>query len=193
MMSGSGRNDGGTGTGGTGGAVSTGGDGVTGTDGAGEGALAHAATRTATNGRDRRMLSGSRRNAHARAQVMRPARRARGIYRVTHSGGIMRRAMTAIEVVVVLSVITVVLGIVLPTAARLRDGIAVRNATAEAMAAFATARRSAIVRGAPAALGVDRPPGFVTVSVGGEMLLQRALPSHPSFPRHKDRFSHPPS
>jgi prepilin-type N-terminal cleavage/methylation domain-containing protein len=87
----------------------------------------------------------------------------------------MRRAMTAIEIVVVLSVIAVVMGIVLPTAARLRDGIAVRNATAEATAAFAIARRSAIVRGAAVALGVDRPPGYVTVSVGGEMLLQRDL------------------
>jgi prepilin-type N-terminal cleavage/methylation domain-containing protein len=87
----------------------------------------------------------------------------------------MRRAMTAIEMMVVLSVIAVVLGMIVPTAARLRDGIAVRNATAEATAAFAAARRAAIVRGASAALGVDRPPGYVTVSAGGEMLMQRDL------------------
>lgn len=87
----------------------------------------------------------------------------------------MRRGMTAIEIIVVLSVIGLVMGIVVPSLARLRDGIAVRNATAEAISAFALARRNAIVRSATAALGVDRPPGFVTVSVGGEILLQRNL------------------
>ena len=87
----------------------------------------------------------------------------------------MRRGMTAVEIVVVLSIIALVIGLVVPSLSRLRDGIAVRNATAEAISAFATARRSAIVRATTAALGVDRPPGFVTVSVDGEMLLQRNL------------------
>lgn len=87
----------------------------------------------------------------------------------------MRQGMTVIETVVVLSIITLVIAIVVPTLARLRDGIAVRNATAEAMAAFAIARRSAIVRSTTAALGVDRPPGFITVTAAGEMLLQRDL------------------
>ena len=87
----------------------------------------------------------------------------------------MRRGMTALEIVVVLSVIAVVIGIVAPSLSRLRDGIAVRNAAAEAVSAFAVARRSAIVRATTAALGVDRPPGLVTVSVGGEILLQRNL------------------
>ena len=87
----------------------------------------------------------------------------------------MRRGMTIVEIVVVLSVIALVMGIVGPSLVRLRDGIAVRNATAEAISAFATARRSAVVRSATAALGVDRPPGFVTVSVGGEIVLQRNL------------------
>lgn len=87
----------------------------------------------------------------------------------------MRRGMTTIEMVVALSVIALVIGIVVPTFSRLRDGIAVRNATAEAMSAFALARQSAIVRGARAGLGIDRPPGHVTVTVGGEMLLRRDL------------------
>jgi prepilin-type N-terminal cleavage/methylation domain-containing protein len=87
----------------------------------------------------------------------------------------MRRGMTIIEIVVVLSLITLVIAMVVPTLAHLRDGIAVRNATAEAMSAFATARRSAITRAAIAALGVDQPPGFITVSAGGDMLLQRNL------------------
>ena len=87
----------------------------------------------------------------------------------------MRRGMTAIEMIVVLSVIAVMLGIVAPTVGRLHDGIAVRNATAEALSAFATARRSAMVRGAPVGIGVDRPPGFVTVTANGEVLLQRDL------------------
>ena len=83
--------------------------------------------------------------------------------------------MTAIELVVVLSMVALVMGILVPSLTQLRDGIAVRNATAEAVSAFATARRSAIVRAATAAIGVDRPPGFVTVSVGDEILLQRNL------------------
>jgi prepilin-type N-terminal cleavage/methylation domain-containing protein len=87
----------------------------------------------------------------------------------------MRQGMTAIETVVVLSIIAMVMAIVVPTLARMRDGIAVRNAAAEALSAFAIARRSAIVRGATTALGVDRPPGFITVTAAGEMLLQRNL------------------
>ena len=87
----------------------------------------------------------------------------------------MQRGMTAIEMVVVLSLIALVVGIVVPTFSRLRDGIAVRNATAEAMSAFSLARQSAIVRGARAGMGIDRPPGHVTVTVGGETLLRRDL------------------
>ena len=87
----------------------------------------------------------------------------------------MRQGMTLIETVVVLSIITMVMAIVVPTLARMRDGIAVRNAAAEAVSAFAIARRSAILREATAALGVDRPPGFITVTAAGELLLQRNL------------------
>jgi prepilin-type N-terminal cleavage/methylation domain-containing protein len=87
----------------------------------------------------------------------------------------MQKGLTAIEMIVVLAVIAVIMGITMPTVARLHDGIAVRNATAEALSAFATARHSAIVRGAAVGVGVDRPPGFVTVAVNGEMLLQRDL------------------
>jgi prepilin-type N-terminal cleavage/methylation domain-containing protein len=87
----------------------------------------------------------------------------------------MRQGMTAIEMVVVLSVIALVIGIVTPSFSRLRDGIAVRNATAEAVSAFAAARQSAIVRGAHAAVSIDRPPGYITMTVGGETLLRRDL------------------
>jgi Tfp pilus assembly protein FimT len=83
--------------------------------------------------------------------------------------------MTVIETAVVLSIVALMIAIAVPTLARLRDGIAVRNATAEAMSAFAIARRAAIVRGATTALSVDRPPGFITVTAANEMLLQRNL------------------
>ena len=87
----------------------------------------------------------------------------------------MRRAMTAIEMLVVLSMIALLVGIATPTMGRLRDGIAVRNATAEALSAFALARRSAMLRAAHAALSIDNPPGHITLSVGGEALLRRDL------------------
>lgn len=87
----------------------------------------------------------------------------------------MRQGMTAIETIVVLSILSLMTAIVLPTLGRLRDGIAVRNATAEATSAFAIARRTAILRAATAAIGIDRPPGFITVTAAGEMLLQRNL------------------
>jgi Tfp pilus assembly protein FimT len=87
----------------------------------------------------------------------------------------MRRATTAIEMIVVLSVIALIVGIVVPTFARLRDGIAVRNATAEAMSAFAVARQAAIVRAARSGLAIDRPAGHITVTVAGETLLRRDL------------------
>ncbi len=74
-----------------------------------------------------------------------------------------------------LSIIAMVMATAVPTLARMRDGIAVRNAAAEAVSAFAIARRSAILREATAALGVDRPPGFITVTAAGELLLQRNL------------------
>lgn len=87
----------------------------------------------------------------------------------------MRQGMTVIETIVVLSLVALVIAMVVPTLSRLRDGIAVRNATAEAVSAFAIARRSAILRSAIAALGVDQPPGFITVTVAGETLVQRNL------------------
>ncbi len=87
----------------------------------------------------------------------------------------MRQGMTAIETIVVLSILSLMTAIVLPTLGRLRDGIAVRNATAEATSAFAIARRTAILRAATTAIGIDRPPGFITVTAAGEMLLQRNL------------------
>jgi prepilin-type N-terminal cleavage/methylation domain-containing protein len=87
----------------------------------------------------------------------------------------MRTGMTVIEMVITLTVIAIVLGIVVPSAARFRDGVAVRNASAEAVAAFAVARQSAIVRGARAELAIDDPPGTITVSVGGASLMRRDL------------------
>lgn len=176
MMSGSGLKEGARGAGRATGAESTGGDGATGMTGAGVRALAHPARTTATKGTNRGMLeTGREKNARGRAQLMRPAARAGGIYRATRARGMMRRGMTAIELVVVLSLIALMVSIVVPTFARLRDGIAVRNATAEAMSAFAIAREAAIVRGAHAGVTIDRPPGHMTVTVRGEMLLRRDL------------------
>jgi Tfp pilus assembly protein FimT len=83
--------------------------------------------------------------------------------------------MTAIEVAITLSVIAIMLGVVVPSAVRFRDGLAVRNASAEAVAAFAVARQSAIVRGARADLAIDDPPGNITVSVAGKSIMRRDL------------------
>jgi Tfp pilus assembly protein FimT len=81
--------------------------------------------------------------------------------------------MTTIETLVVLSVIALMIGFTVPSFGRLRDGISVRNATADVMTAFAVARQSAIVRGAYAGLRIDRPPGYITVTAGGETLFRR--------------------
>src|SRR5918999_3257413 len=103
-----------------------------------------------------------------RTRVMRPAARAGGIYRASRARGIMRRGMTAIEIAVTLSVMALMLGLVVPSAVRFRNGIAVRNASAEAVAAFAVARQSAIVRGTRTQLAIDNPPGHITVSIGAQ-------------------------
>lgn len=87
----------------------------------------------------------------------------------------MRRGMTAIEIAVALSVIAIMLGVIVPSAVRFRDGIAVRNASAEAVAAFAMARQSAIVRGARAQIALDDPPGTISVSVDGRSIMRRDL------------------
>jgi Tfp pilus assembly protein FimT len=83
--------------------------------------------------------------------------------------------MTAIEVAITLSVIAIMLGVVVPSAVRFRDGLAVRNASAEAVAAFAVARQSAIVRGARADLAIDDPPGNISVWVAGKSIMRRDL------------------
>ena len=67
------------------------------------------------------------------------------------------------------------LGLVVPSAVRFRNGIAVRNASAEAVAAFAVARQSAIVRGTRTQLAIDNPPGHITVSIGAQPIMRRDL------------------
>lgn len=87
----------------------------------------------------------------------------------------MRGGMTVIEIAITLAVIAIMLGLVVPSAARFRDGIAVRNASAEAVAAFAVARQAAIVRGARAQIAIDDPPGHITVSIAGGSIMRRDL------------------
>ncbi|MGQ0712786.1 MAG: pilus assembly FimT family protein [Gemmatimonadaceae bacterium] len=87
----------------------------------------------------------------------------------------MRKGTTAIEMVITLTIIALMLGMVVPSFLRFRDGIAVRNAAAEAVTAFAIARQSAIVRGEVTRVGVDKPPGHVTVSVAGAPIMRRDL------------------
>lgn len=87
----------------------------------------------------------------------------------------MRRGWTAVELVVTLMVIGVVTGMVVPSFLRLRDGISVRNATAELVTAFAAARNAALVRSAFVGVHVGRAPGMIAVVAGAETLMQRDL------------------
>lgn len=87
----------------------------------------------------------------------------------------MRRGVTAIEMAVVLALIATMVGFMVPTFGRLRDGIALRNASAELMAALTLARHSAILRSAYTGVIIDRPDGHITVVSAGDTILRRDL------------------
>jgi type II secretory pathway pseudopilin PulG len=86
-----------------------------------------------------------------------------------------RPAFTILEATVVLTVVAILLAIVAPRFADLRDASAVRGAMTEVGAAFALARQTAIARRAPASVVVDTAAGIVEVRAVGARTSYRRL------------------
>jgi type II secretory pathway pseudopilin PulG len=95
--------------------------------------------------------------------------------RLTHIRRKSRSGFTILEATVVLTVVAILLAIVAPRFADVRDASAVRGAMTEVGAAFALARQTAIARRAPASIVVDTAAGVVEVRTGGARSSHRRI------------------
>jgi len=86
-----------------------------------------------------------------------------------------RPAFSLLEATIVLTVMAILLAVVAPRFAALRDGSAVRGAMAELGGQFALARQTAIARRVAAAVVIDSAAGVVEVRAGGARVSRRQL------------------
>jgi type II secretory pathway pseudopilin PulG len=87
----------------------------------------------------------------------------------------LRPAFSLLEATVVLTVVAILLALVAPRFAALRDASAVRGAMAELGGQFALARQTAIARRVAAAVVIDSAAGVVEVRTGGVRVSRREL------------------
>ena len=90
-----------------------------------------------------------------------------------------RAGTTVAELIAVLTVVGLLGAVTLPRLSRALDGIAVHSAISAIASACAVARSAAIMRGAVATVSVDPAGRRVTVSVGADTILTRALDEPP--------------
>ncbi len=95
--------------------------------------------------------------------------------RSAHSRLVGRPAFTLLEATVVLTIMAILLAVVAPRLAALRDTSAVRGAMAELGGQFAFARQTAIARRVAAAVVIDSAAGVVEVRTGGVRVSRRQL------------------
>jgi prepilin-type N-terminal cleavage/methylation domain-containing protein len=88
-----------------------------------------------------------------------------------------RSAFTLLEILVVLTILSILLGMSLPRIASAADRAAVRAATREAAGVFASARAAAIYRREPVAVTIDTVTGAVASRSDSVALLRRDLRS----------------
>jgi prepilin-type N-terminal cleavage/methylation domain-containing protein len=88
-----------------------------------------------------------------------------------------RSAFTLLELIVVLTLLSILLGLSLPRIASAADRAAVRAATREAAGVFASARAAAIYRREPVAVAIDTVMGAVFSRMDSVALLRRDLRS----------------
>lgn len=98
-----------------------------------------------------------------------------GVTRWAAAGLSRRPAFTLPELLVALVVLGLALGFGLRGASQLRDGTAVRGASAELRSAFAAARAGAVRRGERAAVRIDTVAGTVVVHLRTDTVLRRSL------------------
>jgi len=87
----------------------------------------------------------------------------------------MRRAHTLAELLLVVAVMGVLLGLAVPSARRLLDGIHARGAATEVAALLALARHTAVYRGVRTAVRFDSVAAGVLVHVGRDTVAARAF------------------
>ncbi len=89
--------------------------------------------------------------------------------------GSVRRAVTVIELTVVVFLVGILCAIGVPAALRQLDRTRVRNAANEVVSALATARTMAISRGNHVAVVFDSAEARVVVAAGADTILVRAV------------------
>ena len=87
----------------------------------------------------------------------------------------MRRAVTIVELAIVLCVFSILSAIAIPRVAGLLDRIHVNGAAQEIESLFSAARHLAIARSAPATVEIDTARRLIRISVGGDTVRVRDL------------------
>lgn len=87
----------------------------------------------------------------------------------------MRRAFSAIELTIVVGILSVLSAIAMPSMTRLLDRVRVRAAVTEIESLFATARHAAIARGASANVEIDTVGRTISVTLDRDTLRKGML------------------
>ena len=87
----------------------------------------------------------------------------------------MRRAFSAIELTIVVGILSVLSAIAMPAVTRLLDRVRVRAAVTEIESLFATARHAAIARGTPASVEIDTVQRSISVTLDRDTLRKGML------------------
>lgn len=87
----------------------------------------------------------------------------------------MRRAFSAIELIIVIGIVGVLSAIAMPAMMRLVDRVRVRSAVTEIESLFGAARHAAIARGTPASVEIDTALRTISVVLDGDTLRKGEL------------------
>lgn len=87
----------------------------------------------------------------------------------------MRRAFSAIELAIVVGILSILSAIAMPSMARLLDRVRVRSAVTEIESLFAAARHAAIARGEAANVEIDTAARTISVTLDRDTLRKGLL------------------
>jgi Tfp pilus assembly protein FimT len=100
-----------------------------------------------------------------------------------------RTGATLVEAAVVLTLIGILCGILVPSAGRLLDRLAVRGAATEVRTALALARHSAVARSSYSTVRIDGETGEIVVLIGEDTVTYRNLTRSFRVTLHSNRDS----
>lgn len=87
----------------------------------------------------------------------------------------MRRAFSAIELTIVVGILSILSAIAMPAVTRLLDRVRVRAAVTEIESLFAAARHAAIARGIPANVEIDTVARTISITLDRDTLRKGLL------------------